>query len=343
MMPERISMATPGNTPRSPSDADNHSLDFQTPRVLFNTPNTQRGPLTPPPFVPAPTLPALPQPPPAPTYPPAPFHKPALPLPDAGGVAELAPPPLPPREISQGEREAATVAGTLTAAAALGMPALGLVGLGVGMGAGIIGNRYAHVLRRRLGRESQEPEPENRAGLLFINDKEYGRYNEFRRGIPYSPVGGRESLLPSTEEERRIELAQLKEWAEMSHLKALENERRERARKETILMLRDLSPRGRQILDRTKLYQMARDEGKDYKQLTREYLKSSKTAEQLLEEEMSKNEARKFLRMSDGQRLRRGREATEAFNAGSSGASSSGLQRDVGPIATVAKTKPQLQ
>ena len=47
--------------------------------------------------------------------------------------------------------------------------------------------------------------------------------------------------------------------------------------------------------------------------------------------------------MSDGQRLRRGREATEAFNASSSGASSSGLQRDVGPIATVAKTKPTIK
>ena len=52
------------------------------------------------------------------------------PLGDSGGNIELAPPPLPPREISQGEREAATVATTLGAAAALGMPALGLIGDG---------------------------------------------------------------------------------------------------------------------------------------------------------------------------------------------------------------------
>ena len=148
------------------------------------------------------------------------------------------------------------------------MPGLGLIGLGAGMAAGILGNRYGQVIKRRLGLTVDPAEdPENRVGLLFLPEESYVRYLGFRHGIPYNER--RASLLPSSEDERRVELAQLREWANLKSLGEKDEERREQVVKNTRMMLEDLPPRGRQVLDRMKLYGLATHEGKDDKQLTK--------------------------------------------------------------------------
>ena len=141
--------------------------------------------------------------------------------------------------------------------------------------------------------------------------------------------------------------------------KDIEDERRRKALKQTKLMLNDIPPRGKRVLDSAILYEIATHERKDYKQLTKEFLESEKTAEQLLEEQLATGK-KSFLSQPEKQDLARygakSRAGTkgaimkrEGIRAGqtppntrlsASGASSSGLQRDVGPIATVIPKPP---